>query len=42
MHGFRDKEWNGMWFEGVLTAIQDENTFEVSADPGCPDAAPLS
>ncbi|CBJ31077.1 hypothetical protein Esi_0232_0003 [Ectocarpus siliculosus] len=25
----RDKELNGMWFEGVLTAIHDESTFEV-------------
>lgn len=27
----RDKGFNGMWFEGVLTAIHDETTFEVSA-----------
>lgn len=27
---FRDKEFNGMWFEGVLVAIHDETTFEVS------------
>lgn len=26
----RDKDCNGMWFEGVLIAIHDENTFEVS------------
>ncbi|CAN0186012.1 unnamed protein product [Scytosiphon promiscuus] len=25
----RDKDFNGMWFEGVLTAIHDEATFEV-------------
>ncbi|CAM9643935.1 unnamed protein product [Pylaiella littoralis] len=25
----RDKDFNGMWFEGVLTAIHDETTFEV-------------
>ncbi|CAM9922923.1 unnamed protein product [Ectocarpus sp. 4 AP-2014] len=25
----RDKELNGMWFEGVLAAIHDESTFEV-------------
>jgi len=27
---FRDKDFNGMWFEGVLVAIHDETTFEVS------------
>lgn len=30
-----------MWFEGVLTQIHDENTFEVSANPGCPGAVVL-
>ncbi|CAM9704205.1 unnamed protein product [Ectocarpus sp. 12 AP-2014] len=25
----RDKQLNGMWFEGVLAAIHDESTFEV-------------
>lgn len=25
-----------MWFEGVLTAIHDENTFEVRTDYACP------